>query len=503
MHTLSSLISALKSMSDEKKSQSEILGWLYDYVTQYGIKMQYAECMEKDPDESDNLSNQIQLVDGEYIPYNITSSENKTVNKFTKFTYLEPEHKIVYKIILSYIREYNHGLIHHMLVNECNGAVIDSLSWTLLVRPPKIFNEFTQSMTESINIGLSDESYELIKIIDGTMVTIYNNNHPLYGPIWCISTSNGYDVSYIRWMGPNTYSEIVYELLSRYDDFMTTYGMSLVNDKLCTGDTRLEFSNLDPLRCYSFIIRTHHFHPLYQDPEGIWAICQWGLTEPVDMLSIPSQIIYSVRDFKIKHNIKGNLLVDKIESIINHECVILPDIPTRRGGIKTIHYGYLLQSKKHSTSDVISDCNLNVMIDSNLLKRIRDAIYKYPTAIIRDSLSHNNRTEYFIMKAFLTPINHIEFLLLFPHFKFMFDKFQIIFDSVVTTILHMRQMQIMSDTMVEGVDTTSPLNCVSSLLLDYIIKRDLTFNPINADAKKIIRDFILKSEYAMIFLKLI
>ena len=239
------------------------------------------------------------------------------------------------------------------------------------------------------------------------------------------------------------------------------------------------------------------FHPLYQDPEGIWAVCQWNtgevkkISEPVDMMSIPTQTKYSVRDFKIKYSIKGNLKADKIESIVNHEC------------IKTVHYGYLLQSKKHSTSDVISDCELNIMIDSNLLKRVRDAIYKYPTAIIRDSLSHNNRTEYFIMKAFLTPVNHIEFLSLFPHFKSMFEQFQIIFDLVVNTILQMRQRQLMSDDDTSNVDTTSALNCVASLLLDYIIKRDLTFNPINADAKKIIRDFILKSEYAMIFLKLI
>ena len=500
MHTLSSLVSTLKSMSDEKKAQSEILGWLYDYVTQYGIKMQYAECYDKSNIMSDVSArfdtDQMQLIDGEYIPYNITTSENKTVNKFTKFTYLESENKIVYKIILSYIREYNHGSIHRVLVNECNGAVIDAVSWTLLVRPPKIFNEFSQSMTESINIGLEDiESYELIKIIDGTMVTIYNNNHPLYGPIWCISTSNGYDVSFIRWMGPKTYAEIVYDLLSVHTEFATEYSMILMHDKLCPGDTRLEFGNLDISRCYSFIIRTHYFHPLYQDPEGIWSVCQWGLTKPVDMLSIPSQTTYSIKDFKIKHSVKGNLTVGKIESIINHECAS-----------GSINYGYMLQSKKSSTDGVISDCDLNIMIDSNLLKRVRDSIYKYPTAIIRDSLNHNNRTEYFIMKAFLTPINHIEFLSLFPHFKPMFDKFQIIFDSVVTTILQMRQKQLMSDEIISddsNVDTTSPLNCVSSLLLDYIIKRDLTFNPINADAKKIIRDFILKSEYAMIFLKLI
>jgi len=499
MHTLNSLVAALGLMANEKKSQIEILGWLYDYVTQYGIKMQYAEYTPIDKISEDGMETRVELIDGEYVPYNITTNENKTANKFIKFTYLESENKVVYKIILSYIREYNHGSVHHTLVNECNGAVIDALTWKLLVRPPKIFNQLTQSMTESVNIGLADESYELIKIIDGTLVTIYNNEHPIYGSIWCISTANGYDVSFIRWMGPKTYAEIIYELMIVYPEFVEQSGLSIEHDKLCIGDTRLEFRNLDKSQHYSFIIRTHNFHPLYQDPEGIWFIDQsCSGIESSTPIKLPGQTKYSIRDFKIKYSIKGNLTIDRIESIIN---TILPDSSGNTN--KNIHYGYMLQSKKHITGDVIDTCNLNIMIDSNLLKRVRDAIYKYPSSIIRDSLNHNNRTEYFVMKAFLTPINHVEFLSLFPHFKPLFDTFQVIFDCVVNTILQMRQNQLMSDTpIVLSLDQT-PLFAVSNALLDYIIKSDTTFNPINADAKKIIKNYILKSEYAMMFLKLL
>jgi hypothetical protein len=488
MHTLNSLISALRQMADEKKTQTEILGWLYDYVTQYGIKMQYAEYT---PVEEDLMSDtqveclgdtRVELIDGEYVPYNITTSETKTANKFIKFTYLESENKVVYKIILSYIREYNHGPIHQTLVNECNGAVIDSLTWTLLVRPPMIFNQLTQSMTEAVNIGLADENYDLIKIIDGTMVTIYNNEHPLYGRIWCISTANGYDVSFIRWMGPKTYAEIIYGLLLAYPEFVEQTGLTLEHDKLCPGDTRLEFSNLDKTQCYSFIIRTHDFHPYYQDPEGIWMI-------DAPCTGVKGQIKYTIKDFKIRHSIKGNLTIDKIESLINND--------------KEINYGYLLQSKKPATVDVIDTCNLNVMVDSNLLKRIRDAIYKYPSSVIRDSLNHNNRTAYFVMKAFLTPVNHTEFLTLFPHFKPMFEVFQILFDSVVNTILQTRQIQLMTDTPNTSNTDQIPLIAVSNALLEYILKSDASFNPINADAKKIIKNYILKSEYAMMFLKLV
>ena len=38
--------------------------------------------------------------------------------------------------------------------------------------------------------------------------------HPTKGPIWCLATGNGYDVSNLRWMGGKTYAEIVHALLA-------------------------------------------------------------------------------------------------------------------------------------------------------------------------------------------------------------------------------------------------------------------------------------------------
>ena len=84
MHTLNSLVASLNLMANEQKSQMEILGWLYDYVTQYGIKMQYAEYTPIDTILKDDP--RVELIDGEYVPYNITTNENKTANKYIKFT---------------------------------------------------------------------------------------------------------------------------------------------------------------------------------------------------------------------------------------------------------------------------------------------------------------------------------------------------------------------------------------------------------------------------------
>jgi hypothetical protein len=86
----------------------------------------------------------------------------------------------------------------------------------------------------------------------------------------------------------------------------------------------------------------------------------------------------------------------------------------------------------------------------------------------------------------------------------MFDVFQILFDNVVNTILQARQIQLMTDTpSTTEINDQLPMIAVSGALLEYIIKSDPAFNPINADAKKIIKNYILKSEYAMMFLKLL
>ena len=94
---------------------------------------------------------------------------------------------------------------------------------------------------------LKTGSYDLIYVDDGTVVTIYRWNHPKYGPIWILSTSNGYGVSNLRWMGSKTYAEVVFEIASMYPDFIEATKAKLV--KNTADETRIDFGNLNPAWC--------------------------------------------------------------------------------------------------------------------------------------------------------------------------------------------------------------------------------------------------------------
>ena len=92
------------------------------------------------------------------------------------------------------------------LCAESNGAIIDARTWGLLVVPAPTFA--LQPSVKKVDRGLSAPSadfgtgvYDIVQIRDGTVVNLYCWDHPVKGPIWCLSTSNGYDVSHLKWRG--------------------------------------------------------------------------------------------------------------------------------------------------------------------------------------------------------------------------------------------------------------------------------------------------------------
>ena len=40
--------------------------------------------------------------------------------------------------------------------------------------------------------------YNVIQVIDGTVVTIYSWTHPKKGLVWCLASANGFDVSHLK-----------------------------------------------------------------------------------------------------------------------------------------------------------------------------------------------------------------------------------------------------------------------------------------------------------------
>ena len=107
---------------------------------------------------------------------------------------------------------------------------------TYLVVPPRAFAprplakevDRVPDADGEIRTGL----YDIIQVSEGAVVTHYCWTHPANGPIWCLASSNGYDVSHLKWIGGKTYAEIVYDLLADSPDFPATVGLGFRRDVL-------------------------------------------------------------------------------------------------------------------------------------------------------------------------------------------------------------------------------------------------------------------------------
>ena len=160
---------------------------------------------------------------------------------------------------------------------EANGAVIDARRWRLLAVPPRAFalRPPEKRVNEGLAGGGNDNRtgwYEVVEASDGTIVTLYAWEHPRKGRVWCISSTNGYDVSHLKWMGRKTYAEILHEALGRHEAFARETKMALKRGHLCEGDVRLDFEGLDPAACYTVGFRHENFHPLTSDPPAVWNV---------------------------------------------------------------------------------------------------------------------------------------------------------------------------------------------------------------------------------------
>ena len=132
------------------------------------------------------------------------------------------------RIILSHGRR---GGGSHLCA-ECNGAVIDVRTRTHLAVPPRAFDPRPLKKEVDRAFAAPDEDgvirtghYNVIQIIDGTVVTIYSWTHPKKGLVWCLASANGFDVSHLKWGGAETYAEVLFELLARSPTFLAATGL--------------------------------------------------------------------------------------------------------------------------------------------------------------------------------------------------------------------------------------------------------------------------------------
>jgi len=69
--------------------------------------------------------------------------------------------------------------------------------------PPWALN--LQASAKEVNHFLAQDCDNIILVNNDMMVTIFHWTHLHKGPIWCLASANGDDVSPLRWMGGQTY----------------------------------------------------------------------------------------------------------------------------------------------------------------------------------------------------------------------------------------------------------------------------------------------------------
>lgn len=393
------------------------------------------------------------------------------INKYdVYFNYEKDKNNLISRIILR-IRKNNN--IHSLLYYYCNGCVIDTINWKVISYPPIAFNK--RQVPNLIETYYKQGYYDIIKVIDGTVVTIY-----FWNDRWNISSSNSYDISSFYWIGNMTYSEIIYDLFTRlYPEASKKCGIQLHEN------VSISFTNLDKNKSYTIGFRHHNFHPLLKDPEYLWNIQHVDInTGKIEydngFIGIPNQKI-----------INGATSLDQLRHL-NKSALI----DATKTSDPTFNYGYILRSKDPSITLDFS----NILLSSSLLKKIKKNIYECSLGSLTQFITHENRFEYITLKNFFNKSERNEIVQLYPQ---LFQKFPLycscISDTISCTLDIMKNKQTGSN---NKLDYQTCIITLAYSLIKYISKFE-ALDPYHKDTELILNDYYSNIEYSVLFINAI
>ena len=267
-YTLAALVAELRERAEAGEPQESLIGWLASLVKGLGIKMRTDKCTAT------------QFLD--LPPKNRGRQVPVVIERGMLQVQFDTEPR---RIILSRGRRGGGS----RLCAECNGAVIDVRTWTHLAMPPRAFDPRPSKKEVDRAFAAPDADgvirtghYNVIQVIDGTVVTIYSWTHPKKGLVWCLASANGFDVSHLKW------------------GFLAATDIRLRRGLLCVGDVRLEFQTLERGRCYTIGFGQPNFHPMVADPSGVWNIqsvdLASGIATAAGLPGIPRHAAYNRED---------------------------------------------------------------------------------------------------------------------------------------------------------------------------------------------------------------
>lgn len=405
--------------------------------------------------------------------------------------------------------------------HECNGLVLDAVTLRVLSMPPGAFH--LNPAAAALNPLLAQGAYDIIRADDGTVLTLYYWRYPSPGggPAghWCLSSSNGYDVSTLKWSGSRTFAGIVADLATRYyPRFAEEAGLSLD-----AAGERLSFANLDETRCYTIGLRHHDFHPIQADPERLWLIqvTDLGGEYPkadrfASLHDLPRQEVIE-NPCRLAELAAARVpgrpppapgswptLQDLIALGDDSKARALDYIARHAGGPAAgearalpsdLHYGFILRSRDPGLTQTLSD----ILIESPFLTRVRQLMYDRPPRHEQDSVTAANRGEYTAMRAYLNVANRQDYFALCPHLSQRCQAYDSFVRSLVQLVVHALRQRALGPASREP-PLRSPMGLVASSLLEHISKRE-RLNGYHKDTDAIVRDYVTSPQYALPYLR--
>ena len=290
---------------------------------------------------------------------------------------------------------------------ECNGLITEydnnNNKFKFLVIPIQLFNS-QKLIKDEIKIHYNNNSYNLYKVYDGTIINLYYYNNE-----WKISTNKAYEANNLLFINNKTYKDILLEILNYYPDF--------------------NFNKLDINKCYTLCMKYNAYHPFIEN-------MHYNNNKLIFLQSIDMELFNSSQQLNIcedeniglpisyKYDNTKFQSLEYIYSILNNEI-------TRYKKEKHLSnyepiFGIILRSKNFSKTKQYS----NILIESNLMSIIRNMIYNHTFTKklnfynVLDKFNNMmidkkfyNMLNLISLKIFLSKKNLNLFTVLFPDFK--------------------------------------------------------------------------------------
>jgi hypothetical protein len=341
-------------------------------------------------------------------------------------------------------------------IRRCNGLIV--CGGKVLVYPQEMLNIRPNIKTVIKNWN----RYSQYNIIDGSVISLYYFDNK-----WRIATTNGYDVNDLKWNNSDiTYQTVLMQLFS---------------------DNRINLNDLNITLSYTFIIRHPSIHLFKRDPMGLWLIraCNGTSEVPLDSLSRPLRCL-------MRQQARNRLLSYKQ---INDICksALHNYVKNPRGS--NINYGFILRIENTNSGQDLG-YDTNVLLESNMLKKIRQLIYNLPKGDLRPAKPR----QYCILRAYLNYSQRPVFKALFPEYLPTFDQYNKLFVEATNCVMNCMRNRNTRAKLIEFHN--EPYELIAfNLLAD--IERMENVNTFDTTSNYILRDIIMDQKYLDLYYSII